>query len=109
MNNSSCITCFKRELLGKTASHQLIMNCTPIVRHHLTFGGAFIMAKFSIEEKLRAVERYLSGTESQQAIADSIGVHKAGLQTWIKQYQFNGERAFEKGYTSYTLQFKLDV
>jgi hypothetical protein len=31
------------------------MNCTPNVRHHLTFGGAFLMAKFTVEEKLIAV------------------------------------------------------
>jgi len=67
------------------------------------------MAKFSVEQKLIAVERYLNGAESQQTIGDSIGVHKAVLQTWIKQYKFHGRTAFEKGYTSYTLQYKLDV
>lgn len=67
------------------------------------------MAKFSVEEKLKAVKRYISGKESQRTIADSIGVHKSVLQKWIKQYQFHGEKAFEKGYTSYTLQYKLDV
>lgn len=67
------------------------------------------MAKFTAEEKLKAVKQYLNGKESQQAIANSIGVVKSVFQTWIKQYQFHGEKAFEKSYTSYTLQYKLDV
>jgi transposase len=37
------------------------------------------------------------------------GVHKSVLQTWIKQYEIRGVKAFEKGYTSYTLQYKLGV
>ena len=28
---------------------------------------------------------------------------------WIKQYEYHGIEAFEKRYTTYTLQFKLDV
>ena len=85
------------------------MNCTRIVRHHLTIGGAFLMAKFTVEEKINAVSRYLNGKESQGTIADSIRVNKAVLQNWIKQYQSHGEKAFEKSYTSYSWQYKLDV
>jgi transposase-like protein len=62
------------------------MKRTPIVRHYLTIGGAFIMAKFTVLEKLHAVKRYLNGTETQKAIADSIGVSKPVLRTWIQQY-----------------------
>jgi transposase len=85
------------------------LNCTPIVRHHLTIGGAFLMAKFTVEEKSNAVKRYINGNQSQQTIADSIGVDESVFRTWIQQYQFHGEKAFEKSYTSYTLQYKLDV
>ena len=28
---------------------------------------------------------------------------------WIKQYEYHGEKAFEKRYTAYTISFKLDV
>jgi hypothetical protein len=35
------------------------MNCTPDSRHSLKFGGAFLMAKFTIEEKMEAVKSYL--------------------------------------------------
>ncbi|MCM3170024.1 hypothetical protein, partial [Peribacillus frigoritolerans] len=41
-----------------------IMNCTPIVRHHLTIGGAFFMTKYSLELKLKAVLAYLEGMDS---------------------------------------------
>ncbi|CAM3694804.1 IS3 family transposase [Mesobacillus zeae] len=44
------------------------------------------MAKFTVEEKINAVRRYLNGNESQQTIAASIGIHKSGLQNWIKKY-----------------------
>lgn len=67
------------------------------------------MAKFTVEEKLKAVKRYLNGKESQQTIADSIGVADSVFRTWIQQYQYHGEKAFEKRYTSYTLRYKLDV
>ena len=67
------------------------------------------MAKFTPQEKLEAVIRYLNGVESQQTISDSIRVTNSVFQTWIKQYQYHGEQAFEKRYTSYPLQFKLDV
>lgn len=40
------------------------MNCTPIVRHHLTIGGAFFYDKISLELKLKAVLAYLEGMDS---------------------------------------------
>ena len=67
------------------------------------------MAKFTVEEKLEAVKRYINGTESQKVIAGSLGVAHSVFRTWIQQYQYHGEKAFEKRYTSYTLQYKLDV
>jgi len=67
------------------------------------------MTKFTIDEKLNAVKRYLEGNEGHRVIADDIGVNYSLFRTWIRQYNFNGENAFEKKYTAYTLQFKLDV
>ena len=67
------------------------------------------MAKFSTEDKIQAVNRYLNGKESSYEIAKSLGtVHKAVL-TWVKQYEYNGVDAFIKRYTNYTQQFKIDV
>ncbi|KFM95767.1 transposase family protein [Bacillus clarus] len=67
------------------------------------------MAKFSSKEKIRAVRRYLEGTEGGKTIAKSIGVHSSMLYQWIRQYESLGENAFEKRYTSYSPQYKLDV
>ena len=68
------------------------MNCTPIVRHGLTIGGAFFMAKFSSKEKIQAVKRYLDGSESGETIAKSIGVTPVLLREWIRQYEFQVKR-----------------
>ncbi|WP_374702962.1 helix-turn-helix domain-containing protein [Peribacillus deserti] len=38
-----------------------------------------------------------------------MGVNRAVFQNWVKQYEFHGEKAFEKSYTSYNGQFKLNV
>ncbi len=67
------------------------------------------MAKFSKEDKLKAVNRYLTGKESSYEIGRSLKVDKQSILKWVKQYEYNGEKAFIKRYTSYTQQFKLDV
>ncbi|CAH2464269.1 hypothetical protein IIQ_05324 [Bacillus cereus VD118] len=67
------------------------------------------MAKFSSKEKIRAIRRYLEGAEGGKTIAKSIDVHPSMLYQWIKQYESLGENAFEKRYTSYSTQYKLDV
>jgi len=67
------------------------------------------MAKVTAEEKIQAVKRYLEGTESQITVAKSVGVTKAILQTWIRQYQHHGEASFKKSYTVYTAEYKLMV
>lgn len=85
------------------------MNCTPIIRHNLTIGGAFSMSKFTIEDKLNAVVRYMYGTESLKDISESVPVDHALLRVWIQQYKHHVKKAFEKRYTSYTLKYKLDV
>ncbi len=67
------------------------------------------MAKFSSTEKIQAVKRYLDGTESRKAIAKSIELTPSLLREWIRRYKFSGKYAFEKLYTSYSTQYKLDV
>ncbi|PEL07405.1 IS3 family transposase [Bacillus sp. AFS017336] len=67
------------------------------------------MTKFTSDERLIAVKRYLEGDESLKEISDSIGVDHSVFLTWIQKYQYHGEKAFQKSYTSYNLQFKLDV
>ena len=67
------------------------------------------MAKFSKEEKLVAVNRYLAGEGSLRGIADSIGADPGNFRTWLKQFEYKGEEAFEKAYTTYSASDKLDV
>ncbi|TPG70363.1 transposase [Brevibacillus laterosporus] len=67
------------------------------------------MVKFTVEDKLSAVQRYIDGTESYDTIATSIGTTKSVVRDWMMQYQHHGVEAFIKSYTSYSAQFKLDV
>ncbi|WP_260289026.1 IS3 family transposase, partial [Peribacillus aracenensis] len=43
------------------------------------------------------------------SLAKSVGVNSGVLLNWIRQYQYHGERAFEKRYTTYTVEDKLKV
>ncbi|WP_235872153.1 transposase, partial [Siminovitchia acidinfaciens] len=67
------------------------------------------MAKYTIEQKIDAVLRYQNGHEGVGTVAKSIGVNHEVVRMWIKQFEYHGIKAFEKSYTTYSLQFKLDV
>ena len=67
------------------------------------------MAKFTAEEKLQAVLRYLKGKESFREIAKSLGADDKIIRVWMKQYEYHGVEVFIKRYTNYSAQFKLDV
>ncbi|AJS58471.1 transposase [Paenibacillus sp. IHBB 10380] len=67
------------------------------------------MTRFSTYEKLQTIIRFQNGSESLNAIAKSIGLHHSVLSNWIRQYEHHGEEAFKNGYTSYSVQDKLDV
>ncbi|WP_416827240.1 transposase [Ectobacillus polymachus] len=49
------------------------------------------MTKFTVEDKLAAVQRYLGGRESYASIGASIGTSKALIMNWVRQYQYHGE------------------
>ena len=67
------------------------------------------MSEFTPEEKLQAVNRYLTGKESSYDIENSLGVSNGVILEWVKRYEHNGVNTFAKSYTTYTQQFKLDV
>lgn len=75
----------------------------------LTIGGAFLMAKFSPEEKINAVKEYLNGNEGYLLLSKRIEVDSSLLRNWVKQFELHGEQAFIKRYTNYSYQYKLDV
>ncbi|MBS4194952.1 IS3 family transposase [Lederbergia citri] len=67
------------------------------------------MSKYTMEIKLDAVKRYLSGADSYKDIAESIGSTKSQVINWVKLFEAQGIKGFEKDYTAYSIQFKLDV
>lgn len=67
------------------------------------------MTKYTAEQKIDVVARFKNGSESMNEIAKSIGISISVISNWIKQYEYHGLSAFEKSYTSYSAQFKIDV
>ncbi len=67
------------------------------------------MAKFTADEKIQIVLRYLKGNESYRKIGRAIGISNTIILNWVNQYKQNGVEAFLKRCTNYTRQFKLDV
>lgn len=85
------------------------MICPVNVRHHSNVYGGFFMAKFTAEERIQIVLRYVHGIESIKAIAQEAKVSLSIVSGWIRLYEQQGIEAFQKKYTSYSLQFKMDV
>ena len=67
------------------------------------------MVKFTADEKIHIVLRYLNGNESYREISKAIGIRDTVILNWVNQYKQNGVEAFQKRYTNYTQQFKLDI
>lgn len=76
---------------------------------NLTIGGAFLLSKFTEEEKVEFVKIYLNGDEGLKPVSNMVGVDHSVLLNWIKQYQHHGDEAFKKRCTNYTVEYKLDV
>ncbi|WP_146552732.1 transposase [Rummeliibacillus sp. SL167] len=55
---------------------------------------------------MKAVQRYLNGTEGYRSLALQLGVEPQKFHNWIKKFEYHGEKAFKEGYTT---AFKLDV
>ena len=63
--------------------------------------------KFSVEDKIYAVNLYLDGKESQHRIAAMFNVSIASVQQWIRNYQSMGIEAFaSKGNKKYSKELK---
>ena len=67
------------------------------------------MAKYTNNQKLEAVTRFQNSTESVNGIATSLGIPEPVVRNWIKQFEYHGLAAFEKSYTTYTAEFKMNV
>lgn len=67
------------------------------------------MTRYTNEQKMDAITRYQNQAESVKEIAKSIGANHEVVRMWMKQFEYHGVAAFEKSYTSYTAQFKMNV
>jgi transposase len=45
------------------------------------------MAKFTVDDKLSAVKRYLDDVESFIAIGRAMGTSESVIMNWVKQYK----------------------
>ena len=55
-----------------------------------------VKKKIEPEVKVAAVQEYLDGKSSQEAIADRLGICPASFQMWIKNYRSMGTDAFTR-------------
>ena len=86
------------------------MKCTPNVgQKSLAFGGAFIMSKYSYEEKLEAVLRVIDDGMSLGDSAKIIGTAKEHLRRWVMRYEQFGPEGLLKKHGSYNGVFKVSV
>ena len=66
-----------------------------------------MIRKYSAEEKIYAVKKYLSGVASQGRIADELGITKTSFQKWLMKYESMGEEAFIRaGNKHYSMELK---
>ena len=68
-------------------------------------------AKYTVEAKVRAAERYLCGGASAREIATELGMPESGrrkVREWAAAYRENGIEGFhhKKGYNHYTAELK---
>lgn len=52
-------------------------------------------AKFPIEEKLSAVEDYLSGKKGSSQICFELQIHQRSFQDWLRKYQIQGKQGLQ--------------
>ncbi|WP_157261827.1 IS3 family transposase, partial [Paenibacillus sp. A3] len=65
--------------------------------------------KFSIEDKLQAVQAYLTGKESYRDIGARIGADHKAVVKWVSLYEAHGMEGLVTRYTAYSKEFKMDV
>lgn len=59
--------------------------------------GVFLLgrkAKYSVEEKISAINEFLDGKNSIGAISDRLGIHIESFRQWVAKYEAMGADAF---------------
>lgn len=67
------------------------------------------MAKHDERLKLEVVQKYLSGSVGQRALAQQYGVGRSCLRKWVNAHREHGESALHKKRSEYSAQFKISV
>ena len=68
------------------------------------------IVKYSSEEKISAVLKYLNGECSKQGMADQLGIDFQSFNKWIYKYQSMGSEAFlDSSYKTYSKALKLQA
>jgi transposase len=67
------------------------------------------MIKYTLEQKLSAVDDYLQGKGSSRSIAKTLGTDHKTILKWVALYKTHGEEGLISRYTNYSGEFKMDV
>ncbi|MDZ5713840.1 helix-turn-helix domain-containing protein [Jeotgalibacillus haloalkalitolerans] len=67
------------------------------------------MAKYLLETKIAAVHAYLENVKSYKDIALEYNVDLTMLVGWVALYREQGWAGFQRTYTNYSIEFKMDV
>lgn len=67
------------------------------------------MSKYSLEDKLSAIDRVLNGNMSCNTSAKILGTVKSVVQFWVKKYEKYGEKGLIVKQGTYTGKFKKFV
>ena len=63
------------------------------------------MTKFTKEEKIKIVLRYINGNDSMNKVAKEEKISISELSAWVTLYEHHGIEGFIKPYTSYSQEF----
>lgn len=85
-----------------------VLNCTPKVGHHPTF-GVFCMTKYNESLKLAIVQEYLSSSLGYTALGNKHSVDRAAIRRWVSGYEQHGLVALRKKSSQYSAEFKRTV
>lgn len=69
------------------------------------------MGRFTLDEKLIAVQEYLTGNKSYKDIANQMKVDKKSVRKWVSYYKYHGIDGLKplSHCISFTKMFKLEV
>nr|WP_156323154.1 IS3 family transposase [Exiguobacterium acetylicum] len=67
------------------------------------------MVKYTKAFKIKVVERYLTGRDGYQIMAEEFGIRPERVREWSHLYERWGETIFDPSYTTHSPAFKLEV